>query len=122
MFRFAQQAIGAGDRAKLAVGHESATAQAFERGQGAGDAQARLAPTPDQLQALYEEFGLANAARAELEIALRVGRKLAPRSLDELGKRGGDAGIDFASKNERRNHLAFDHCSERGIAGDGSRS
>ena len=53
------------------------------------DADTRLPSTPDELESLHERLGLPDAARAELEVALRIGRELFALALDELDERSG---------------------------------
>ena len=60
----------------LALGDEAARPQATQRLDGVGAADARLAPAPDELEALREELDLADPARADLQVVLHAEPRL----------------------------------------------
>ena len=75
MLDAAQEDVGVGEGAMLALGDDAGGAQAVERAEGAALAQPAVAPAVDELQRLREELDLADAAGAELDVAARSRRR-----------------------------------------------
>ncbi len=104
MLGAAERDVAEGDLLGFAIGDEALGAEAAEAVERVPRADARLFAAPDELERLHEELGLADAAGAELEIARGVARELGARALRELDHLAGDAGIDAAPPDERREH------------------
>ena len=85
MLDAAQEHVGVGERAMLALGDDAGGTQSIERAQRAALAQATDAPAVHELQRLREELDLANAAGPELDVVARsvgaaLGARCAPSS------------------------------------------
>src|SRR5262249_11345495 len=119
VLRAAEGDVPERDLLRLAVGDEARRAQPAEAVERALRAHPRLLAAPDELERLDEELGLADPAGAELEIPRGIDGELGARSLREARHLRGDAGIDAAAPDERREH-AEELFAEGAIAGDGA--
>ena len=117
----AERQVGLGDLARLAVGDEAGGAQPAQAVERVAGAHPRLLAAPDELERLHEELGLADAARAELEIARGIGGVLRARALGQPDHLARDPRVDPAPPDEGREGRE-DLVAEGAIAGDGARA
>ena len=103
----------------FAFGHEAVCPQAPERVDRVRTANAGLA-APYELEALREEFDLADPAPADLQVVVDAGPCLGPRAMEHPGQLVDDAGVDRAPPHEWRERAEETRAEVR-VSGDGAR-
>ena len=117
MFGAAQCQVGVADFGRLALRAQALAFEHCESAQRRPRAERGVTATPDQLQSLHEKFGFANAAGAELQIAIRVGRQLGARTPDQLNQLVRQRRVDAAPSNEWRERRE-QQIAERQVSSD----
>ncbi len=86
---------------RLPVGHEPEAEEPVERFDRPRHPELGVPPSPYELQRLYEELGLADAAPSELDVTLRIDRELSSAAREHLGHLAPDPRVHRAAVDER---------------------